>query len=217
MMNGKKLKKFIAVTAFAVAAALAGTGSYTVYATESASPETEGRTEGFFWSDVVPVPSYATPNEDGTPGKMGVVVDGKRIEEELPSYEEAIANRVLVLVNGKYLHTYSGTGGEPFIEEGRTMVPLRAVADAFGFKVEWEQIEQKITLTKDETDDEDDKIIILHIGRPEILINDETVYFEDAVPMIKNGRTFLPVRKFAEILEIKVEWDNDTRTATFGE
>lgn len=58
--------------------------------------------------------------------------------------------------------------------------------------------------------------MVLHIGESEILVNDETVYFDDAVPMIKNKRTFLPVRKLAEILGIKVEWDNDTRTATFS-
>ncbi len=179
----------------------------TVFATENTE-----RTEDFFWSDVVPVPSYATKNEDGTSRKMGIINEkGERIELELPTYEEAIKNQVLVLVNGKYLHTVAGTGVEPFIEEGRTMVPLRAVADAFGFGVEWAQDEQKITLTKD------DQTIILHIGESEILINDKTDYFEDAVPMIKNYRTFLPVRKLAEILGIKVEWNNDTRTATFSE
>lgn len=165
-------------------------------------------TEDFFWSEVVPVPAYAE-SRDGTPGGMGFVIDGERIEMELPTYEEAIKNRVLVLVDGKYLHTVAGTGAEPFIENGRTMIPLRAIADAFGFEVDWEQSEEKITLTKD------DKTIILYFGKPEILVDGETLYFEDAVPMIKNSRTFLPVRKLAEILGIQVEWAGDTRTATF--
>ena len=154
-------------------------------------------TEDFFWSDTVPVPAYAE-SRDGTHGETGFVIDGERIDMELPTYEEAIKNRVLVLVDGKYLHTVAGTGAEPFIENGRTMIPLRAIADTFGFEVDWEQSEEKITLAKG------DKTIILHIGEPEILVNGETVYFEDAVPMIKNSRTFLPVSKLAEILGIQV-------------
>jgi len=165
-------------------------------------------TEDFFWSEAVPVPAY-TENRDGASGEMGFVIDGKRIDMKLPTYEEAIKNRVLVLIDGKYLHTVAGTGTEPFIENGRTMIPLKAIADAFGFEVDWEQSEEKITLTKD------DKTIILHIGKPEIMVDGETLYFEDAVPMIKNSRTFLPVGKIAEILGVQVEWDGDTRTATF--
>lgn len=172
----------------------------------------EERAEDFFWSDVAPMPMYATPNEDGTSGKIGIKNEkGNRIELELPTYEEAIKKQVILRVNGKYLHTVAGAGVEPFIKEGSTMIPLRAVADAFDFEVEWEQSEQKITLTKD------DRTIILHINQKQILVNDEMDYFEDAVPMIKNDRTFLPVRKLAEILGITVEWDNDTRTATFSE
>ena len=182
---------------------LIGNTAYAAGGVEDAENATD-----FFWSEAVPVPAY-TENRDGTSGGMGFVIDGERIEMELPTYEEAIRNRVLVLVDGQYLHTVAGTGSEPFIENGRTMIPLRAIADAFGFEVDWEQSEEKITLTKDDT------TIILYIGKSEILVDNETVYFEDAVPMIKNSRTFLPVRKLAEILGIQVEWDGDTRTATF--
>ena len=180
----------------------------TAYAAES-----EEMQEVFFWSDVVPVPAYAETTRDGnaTPGEMGLVIDGTRVELELPTYEEAIKNRVLVLVNGKYLHTVAGTGAEPFIENGRTLIPLRAIADAFGFGTNWEASEGKITLTKGS------QTLVLHIGKSEILVDGKTVYFEDAVPMIKNSWTFLPVRKLAEILGIQVEWDGDARTATFYE
>lgn len=199
------IKRFIAIAVFAATAVLAGAGMYTAYAEEE-------RTEYFFWSDALPIPAYATPNEDGTSGKIGIInEDGEKTELTLPDYEEAIKNRVLVLVNEKYLHTVAGSGADPFIEDGSTMIPLRAVADAFGFEIEWEQSEEKITLTRDS------KTIILYIGKPEISVDGDTVYFENAVPLIKNDRTFLPVRKLAEILDIKVEWDEDTRTAAFSE
>lgn len=69
--------------------------------------------------------------------------------------------------------------------------------------------EQKITLKND------DKRIILHIGKPEIGVDGEKLNLDEDVPMIKNDLTFLPVRQLAEILGVKVEWDADTRTATF--
>lgn len=166
-----------------------------------------------FWSDVVPMPScFTSPSRDGEPGKSAgvtVVKNGKEDTVKLPSCEEAKKNFVLVLVNGQYLHTVFGSGAEPFIENGRTMIPLRALAGAFGFEVSWEPSEQKITLKND------DKRIILHIGKPEIWVDGEKLNLEEAVPMIKNDLTFLPVRQLAEILGVKVEWNADTRTATF--
>ncbi|MFM1654820.1 copper amine oxidase N-terminal domain-containing protein [Brevibacillus sp. B_LB10_24] len=164
--------------------------------------------EDFFWSDVKPKPS-CSESRDGKPKEMGFVIDGKKVIEELPLCEEARKSFVIVQVNGNYLHTNAGTGAEPFVENGRTMIPLRAIADAFKFDVDWKESEQKITLAKD------GKSIILHIGKPEILVDGKTLYFDGAVPMLKNGRTFLPAGKLAELLDIQVEWDGDTRTATF--
>jgi len=34
----------------------------------------------------------------------------------------------------------------------------------------------------------------------------------DAAPYIKEGRTYVPVRFFAEELGLDVQWDDDTRT-----
>ncbi|MFB9750108.1 copper amine oxidase N-terminal domain-containing protein [Paenibacillus hodogayensis] len=140
---------------------------------------------------------------------MGIVSEDKKIELELPACEEYLKYRVLIVVNGLYLQIDPVSGAEPFLENGRTMVPLRALADAFGFEVGWEPNEQKITLTKEA------KSIVLQIGKPEMLVDGEKVQLEEAVPLIKKGMTFLPVRQLAELLGIQVEWDGDIRMATF--
>ncbi len=164
--------------------------------------------EDFFWSDNVPTPS-CYENRDGTKKEMGVVIDGKKVVLDIPTCEDAKKKRVLVLVNGKYLHTVDGSGADPFIDNGRTMIPLRALADGFGFEVEWKQSEQKITLKKDNTS------IFMYIGKSEMFVDDKKVNLDEAVPMVKNGLTFLPAKQLAEILDIKVDWDGSTRTATF--
>jgi hypothetical protein len=48
-----------------------------------------------------------------------------------------------------------------------------------------------------------------------MLVDGKQTNFEEAVPLIKNSLTFLPARQLAEILGVIVEWDRDTRTATF--
>ena len=164
----------------------------------------------FFWSDAVPTPSCYESRDDGTK-EVGLSIDGKKVAEPLLRCEEAMKNRVLVLVNGNYLHAVAGTGAEPFIENGRTLIPLRALADAFGFEVGWEPNEQKITLNKDSLS------IMMHIGKPEMLVNGITETLEDTVPMIKNNLTFLPVRQLAEILGVQVDWDSESRTAAFSQ
>ncbi|MFL1675662.1 copper amine oxidase N-terminal domain-containing protein [Paenibacillus dendritiformis] len=166
--------------------------------------------ENFFWSDVEPAFSCYT-SRDGEAKEMGVVVDGNKVSQDILPCEEAKKNRVIVLVNGKYLHTGAGTGAEPFIEKGRTMIPLRALGDGFGFEAGWEKSEGKITLNKGE------QSIVMYIGKSEMLVDGKEVSFEEAAPMVKNGVTFLPVRQLADILGVKVEWDGKTRTATFAE
>lgn len=174
----------------------------------------ENRDDNFFWSDVVPTPSCTdNSSRDGESGKskeVGVVVDGKKVVLELPDCKEAKKNQVIVMVNGLYLHTAFGSGAEPYSEDGRTMIPLKALADAFGFEVGWEQSEQKITLKND------DKSIILFIGKSEMLVDGEKVVLEKATPTVKNNVTFLPVRPLAEILGVQVNWDATTRTAAFA-
>lgn len=162
----------------------------------------------YFWSDAVPTPSCYASRDGGT-REIGFSVDGKRVAESLPACDEAVKQQVVVQVDGKYLHTVYGSGSEPFIENGRTMIPLKALADAFGFEVEWEQREQRITLTRDDVQ------TILTIGSSELRVNGQSRTFADAVPAIRNDTTFLPVRPLAEILGANVHWDPATRTAVF--
>lgn len=48
---------------------------------------------------------------------------------------------------------------------------------------------------------------------PGVLVNGETVRF-DVPPVIRGGRTFLPVRRIAETLGAEVEWDGVERKVT---
>ncbi len=101
----------------------------------------------------------------------------------------------------------------PFIESGRTLVPLRFVAETFGAKVEWEPKEQKITITLE------NKTIILLVGKKEALVNNERYYLEVPpkvieIPEIGGGRTVVPLRFVSEALGAQVDWEPELQIIT---
>lgn len=95
----------------------------------------------------------------------------------------------------------------PVIENSRTMLPIRFVAEALGATVGWDGATSSVTITTDTTK------IELKVGASTAKVNgvEQTL---DAPSFIQNSRTYLPVRFVAEALGAKVEWDGTTSTAT---
>lgn len=98
----------------------------------------------------------------------------------------------------------------PIIIDGRTLVPLRAIFEAFGATVDWNGTTQTVTSTKDGT------TISMTIGQAEMYKNGETKIL-DVAPQIVNGRTLVPVRAIAESFNISVDWDGATNTVNLNE
>jgi hypothetical protein len=94
---------------------------------------------------------------------------------------------------------------EPVIQNGRTMVPFRAVVEALNARVEWEGTTQTITAAKEDT------LIRLQIGSESAYRNGNAMPL-DAPPVILNGRTLIPLRFFAEAFGCNVGWNSSTHT-----
>lgn len=80
----------------------------------------------------------------------------------------------------------------PFLAKNTFMVPLRLFVELLGFTVEFEPVFQMITIR-----DDAGKEIITQIGNPVYTVNGEKKNLP-VPPVIKNGRTFVPIRLFAE-------------------
>ncbi|MDL2248856.1 copper amine oxidase N-terminal domain-containing protein, partial [Tyzzerella sp. OttesenSCG-928-J15] len=100
----------------------------------------------------------------------------------------------------------------PSIIEGRTLVPLRAIAESLGAEVAWDGDLGKITLSTDEM------VNTLYIDDVNAVKTDaegnETAITLDVPPMIIDGRTMVPARYIAESMGAEVGWDGDTQTIT---
>jgi len=93
----------------------------------------------------------------------------------------------------------------PQIIDGRTMVPMRAIFEAFGAEVLWNDAEKTITATKDTT------VITLKIGNTTLQKGYRTITL-DVPPQIVENRTLVPVRAIAESFGAEVLWDAETKT-----
>lgn len=96
----------------------------------------------------------------------------------------------------------------PYVENGRTMMPVRGLAEAIGADVSFDDEEQTVTVETSET------MVLMTIGLDEMEVNGEPVALINA-PEIVNERTMLPVRDVAEALDCEVEWVQETETAVF--
>ena len=107
----------------------------------------------------------------------------------------------------------------PYIENSRTMVPVRFVSEALGAKVDWDSTAGLVTVKGN-----DGTTIKLLIGDVNMSIekpnttnttNTTNTVIMDVAAGIKDDRTFVPVRYIAEALGLKVAWDSSTRRVLF--
>ena len=111
-----------------------------------------------------------------------------------------------VIVNGTAL-TFDQP---PVVVDGRTLVPLRAIFEALGAEVKWEQSTQTVTAVRG------DATITMQIGSNILKRNRENIEL-DVPAQIIGGRTLVPARAVAESFGAEVLWDASTRTVTITE
>ena len=94
---------------------------------------------------------------------------------------------------------------QPQTINDRTMVPIRAIFEAMGANVTWDDVTQTAISTKDNT------TVKMTLNSTTEYIND-TAYAMDVAPVIINGRTLAPARYVAEAFGYYVNWDEMTQS-----
>lgn len=93
----------------------------------------------------------------------------------------------------------------PFLKDGTTMVPLRALSEALGFTVQWHE-SGTIVCQKGDTS------IELTIGSTLVTVNNREVALAQP-PQLVDGHTVVPLRFFSEAMDYVVKWDAQSRSA----
>ncbi len=89
----------------------------------------------------------------------------------------------------------------PYIENDRTMVPMRRIFEELGAVVEWDDAEQSVTASAGGS------VAALTIGLDTMYVNGSAVPL-DAVPTLIDDTTFVPLRAVSEALGCTVEWND---------
>jgi len=163
-----------------------------------------GRTNGVddraqldFPSDVAIAPDGSLIVADTLNGKI------RKVEfYELPSGWTS-NGAIRVLYNNKAI----AFDAQPEIRANRTMVPVRAIAEAMGYGVEFQG--DDILLSGPSGD------IRLTLGKQEVsrTANGATETKSiDAAPYVADSRTYVPIRFFAEQIGVDVDWHGPTTT-----
>lgn len=99
-------------------------------------------------------------------------------------------------------------GTVPVIRNDRTLLPVRAVFEAMGGTVGWDNASRVVTLTKD------GKTLYLGINNTLSWDSNGKYYTLDSAPIILNNRTMLPIRFVVEYFGGSVAWNATTKTVT---
>ena len=168
---------------------------------------------------------FVYPQSVGESGETAVPLPGdgqtsnSGQQPESPATAEQLLDHSIILpigshaavVEGGVTAIYPGEGDVvPFLQNNRTYVPVRFIAERMGAAVEWEQATRTVVIEKG------GRTIRMPIGSGTYTI-DGVSYEMDAAAMLTNNRTMVPIRFIADALGYQVEWDNGRRMVVIGD
>lgn len=109
-----------------------------------------------------------------------------------------------VKVYDQYIN-FSTVNQWPFIENGRTMVPLRAVFEVMNCKVRWDADNSSAVV------EYEGKKIIIPVNSNTAFINDKPSTLDTPAKLV-NDRVMVPLRFIGEAIDKRVTWDDADKT-----
>ena len=125
------------------------------------------------------------------------------VKTRLTAFNELYKDRLTVFCNNEIINF----DAEPIIENGRTLVPMRAIFEAMGCAVNYTELEGKQIVYAHRGNDS----LKLIIGENKMYFNDKEITL-DVSAKIKNDTTLVPLRAISEAFECEVCWYGETKT-----
>lgn len=109
-----------------------------------------------------------------------------------------------MIINGESKEIDPGKGTAPVIVEGRTLVPIKAIMDAVGGTLAWDDADKRVTIGYS------GKTVELWIGSNTTRV-DGKAGTTDVAPQIMNDRTMLPIGFISQSLGLDISWNADNQ------
>lgn len=135
-----------------------------------------------------------------------------------------------IVIDGEEKNFKRSNGSAAFalVYEGSTYLPLRAIGEAIGRNVNWDEDTKTITLEGErETKNSSNKAVegkakdvSVQVRKDFTIVIDgkeqtfKTSAGKEIYPLLYDGSTYLPLRAIGQIMDKDVEWDKDTKTVT---
>lgn len=164
------------------------------------------------------VPTYADNNEE-----IALMAE-QRAKEDKAEF------KINIFINGKELKfTKEENLGMPFVDKnGRTMVPIRKPIQMSGNTVTWDNKTKTATITANVNGKDDKgnlinpKVVTIKVGDaflteayPKNLTPIEPKKIAmDTTAVVKQGRTYIPLRAVMESIGLKVQYNSKTKTVS---
>lgn len=189
---------------FALILVLVMSFTYTVFADDELLEEDLFEGEEIIEEPVVEDP-VTEENTDITYEESGYedVYEESTGNTKVPVNTNNSNEKIKVYVNGRRILFDT----DPMLVNSRTMVPVRAIFEALGATVAWDNNTNTAIGVLGGT------TVKITIGQSYLLKNGEAKEL-DSPAFLTSGRTYVPARAIAESYDCTVEWDNDTRTVT---
>ena len=125
-------------------------------------------------------------------------------------------NQIILTIGEKAAQVFGRTVTNdvaPLIQNDRTMLPARFVAENLGAKVTWDADKRLVTITGKNLKTDGDMTLLLTIDSDTAYVNGKEIRL-DSPSFIDNDRTYTPVRFIAEALGAEVSWEENGKTVT---
>lgn len=165
--------------------------------------EENGKPDGVLYAAMLNEPTDVIERANGTI----VVTDSSnnkvRVIQRYEQQEHEEDGNIHVFIDGKLLHT----DVEAMLSNGRTYVPLRALAEQLGYEVRHDKLNNQVSVTIDS------ELSYIFSEYEQYIMKQTSEGIEelDATSIVVDNRLLVPVRFVAEQLGYDVQWDHQQK------
>ena len=102
-----------------------------------------------------------------------------------------------------------------YTSNGKTMFPLEAVAETIkvfenNVNINWNSANKNVVISYDDNE------IVFTAEKNIYTFNGKNIKMTDGIPEIKNGRIFIPVREIANVMNLSISWNPNSKKITIS-